>query len=45
MGAGMFANQTGVNLTEAFKMNLEKKTNRDSTRHLENKKLYENKKE
>ncbi|MCK9157063.1 MAG: nucleotide pyrophosphohydrolase [Paludibacteraceae bacterium] len=39
------ANQTGVNLTEAFKMNLEKKTNRDSTRHLENKKLYENKKE
>ena len=27
------ANQTGVNLTEAFQKNLEKKTNRDKERH------------
>lgn len=33
------ANQTGIDLTEAFQKNLEKKTNRDATRHLENKKL------
>lgn len=33
------ANQTGVDLTEAFKKNLEKKNVRDATRHLENKKL------
>jgi len=33
------ANQTGVNLTEAFKKNIEKKTKRDSTRHLGNEKL------
>lgn len=33
------ANQTGVNLEEALKKNLEKKTKRDSTRHLENDKL------
>lgn len=33
------ANQTGVNLTEAFKANLEKKTNRDNTRHINNQKL------
>ena len=33
------ANQTGVNLTEAFQANLAKKTQRDNTRHLENKKL------
>ncbi|MBR0334273.1 MAG: nucleotide pyrophosphohydrolase [Bacteroidales bacterium] len=33
------ANQTGVNLTEAFEANLAKKTQRDSKRHLENKKL------
>jgi len=33
------ANQTGVDLSEAFKKNMEKKTNRDNTRHLENKKL------
>jgi len=33
------ANQTGVDLEEAFKKNLEKKNNRDSTRHLENPKL------
>ena len=30
------ANQTGINLTEAFEKNLNKKTNRDSTRHLDN---------
>jgi len=34
------ANQTGVNLTEAFERNLLKKTNRDNKRHKENKKLY-----
>ena len=33
------ANQTGVNLTEAFQKNLEKKTRRDATRHLNNEKL------
>jgi NTP pyrophosphatase (non-canonical NTP hydrolase) len=33
------ANQTGVDLTEAMQKNMEKKTNRDSTRHKENKKL------
>ena len=33
------ANQTGVNLTEALQKNLEKKTKRDATRHLENEKL------
>jgi NTP pyrophosphatase (non-canonical NTP hydrolase) len=33
------ANQTGVNLTGAFKANMEKKTNRDTTRHLDNEKL------
>lgn len=33
------ANQTGVDLTEAFKKNLEKKNTRDATRHLENDKL------
>lgn len=33
------ANQTGVDLTEALEKNLEKKTNRDSTRHRENEKL------
>ena len=33
------ANQTGVNLTEAFKKNLEKKTLRDSERHHANPKL------
>jgi NTP pyrophosphatase (non-canonical NTP hydrolase) len=33
------ANQTGVDLTEAFEKNLQKKTDRDSVRHLENKKL------
>ncbi|GAA4375359.1 nucleotide pyrophosphohydrolase [Hymenobacter koreensis] len=33
------ANQTGVNLTEALQRNLEKKTQRDATRHQENEKL------
>lgn len=33
------ANQTGVNLTEEFQKNLEKKTKRDNKRHLENNKL------
>ncbi|RMG87591.1 MAG: pyrophosphatase [Bacteroidetes bacterium] len=33
------ANQTGVDLTDALKKNLEKKTRRDKTRHAENPKL------
>ena len=33
------ANQTNINLTEAFEKNLQKKTQRDGTRHLENPKL------
>ena len=33
------ANQTGVNLAEAFRQNLEKKTNRDKDRHKNNPKL------
>lgn len=33
------ANQTGVNLTEALKHNVEKKTLRDKDRHLKNEKL------
>jgi NTP pyrophosphatase (non-canonical NTP hydrolase) len=33
------ANQTGVNLTDAFQKNMEKKTSRDAERHLNNKKL------
>ena len=33
------ANQTGIDLTEAFRKNLEKKTNRDGERHRNNKKL------
>ena len=33
------ANQTGVNLTEAFQRSLEKKTQRDKTRHINNPKL------
>lgn len=33
------ANQTGVNLTEAFRRNLEKKTQRDKERHKNNPKL------
>jgi len=34
------ANQTGVDLTAAFERNLEKKSLRDGTRHLDNPKLY-----
>ena len=34
------ANQTGVDLTEAFHANLRKKTNRDNKRHIDNTKLY-----
>ena len=33
------ANQTGVDLTRAFRENIEKKTQRDNTRHKENQKL------
>ncbi|MEX2597672.1 MAG: nucleotide pyrophosphohydrolase [Salibacteraceae bacterium] len=33
------ANQTGVDLTEAFEKNLEKKTTRDANRHSNNQKL------
>ena len=35
------ANQTGVNLTEAFEENIRKKTERDNNRHLDNKKLVD----
>lgn len=35
------ANQTGVDLTEAFARNLEKKTQRDNTRHINNSKLQD----
>ena len=35
------ANQTGVNLTEAFEKNLEKKYSRDEKRHKNNPKLKE----
>ncbi len=34
------ANQTGVDLTEAFRKNLEKKTQRDRDRHTGNTKLF-----
>lgn len=33
------ANQTGINLEDALRKNLEKKTQRDATRHKENDKL------
>lgn len=33
------ANQTGINLEEALSKNLDKKTNRDGERHLNNEKL------
>lgn len=33
------ANQTGIDLTDAFKKNIDKKTGRDSLRHKENDKL------
>jgi len=34
------ANQTGVDLTEALQKSIEKKTNRDNTRHKKNRKLF-----
>lgn len=37
------ANQTGVDLTAALIRNIDKKTNRDKTRHLNNPKLYDKK--
>ena len=33
------ANETGINLTEELQKNFDKKTRRDKTRHLENRKL------
>lgn len=36
------ANQTGVDLTEALRKNIEKKTQRDKTRHMNNEKLKGN---
>lgn len=33
------ANQTGINMTEALKRNIEKKTTRDRERHINNNKL------
>ena len=33
------ANQTGVDIEDAFRKNIEKKTNRDKARHLNNEKL------
>ena len=33
------ANQTGIDLTEAFRKNIEKKMNRDKDRHINNEKL------
>ncbi len=35
------ANQTGIDLTEAFRRNLEKKNERDSERHRQNQKLQQ----
>ena len=35
------ANQTGIDLTEAFQKNMDKKTNRDKERHKNNLKLKE----
>lgn len=34
------ANQTGVDLTAAFERNIQKKTERDKERHINNKKLH-----
>lgn len=34
------ANQTGIDLTAAFEKNMEKKTLRDGSRHIDNSKLY-----
>lgn len=36
------ANQTNIDLTEAFKKNIEKKTKRDKNRHINNPKLNKN---
>ena len=36
------ANQTGIDLTEAFEKNLQKKTKRDQLRHINNPKLKNN---
>ncbi len=36
------ANQTGVNLTDELQKSMEKKTKRDATRHINNKKLTDN---
>lgn len=36
------ANQTGVDLTEAFERNMKKKTDRDHNRHRDNPKLQSN---
>lgn len=36
------ANQTGVNLTDELRKSMEKKTKRDATRHINNKKLTDN---
>lgn len=36
------ANQTGVDLAEALRRNIEKKTARDNRRHIDNPKLYDN---
>ena len=33
------ANQTGIDLEEAFRKNMDKKTSRDKTRHIDNEKL------
>ena len=33
------ANQTGIDLTNAFEKNMEKKTKRDNKRHKDNKKI------
>ena len=40
-----WANQTGVDLTEALQKSIEKKTKRDATRHKNNPKLTADKKE
>lgn len=34
------ANQTGINLTDAFEKNMQKKTNRDKERHINDPKLF-----
>ena len=39
------ANQTGIDLTEELKKNIEKKTQRDQKRHIENTKLSDQKPE